>query len=127
VRELLGLIGLEVKPDGSPILLPLREAVSSSTSAVHLQLRSAFEVLRVLGAGIVEPPTAATRFLTIRSSEKRPDNATVRIRFRDWWFYIDATDAQSKRAFLFLQTFIGMRLADPRAAQKAPVITVPVK
>ena len=138
VREFLGLIGIELQPDGSPILLPLREAIGSSTSAVHLQLRSAFEVLRVLGAGIeippahleagiVEPPTAAMRFLTIRSSEKRPDNATVRIRFRDWWYYIDATDAQSKRAFLFLQTFIGMRLADPGAAQKAPVITVPVK
>jgi hypothetical protein len=67
------------------------------------------------------------RFITIRSAEKRPENATVRIRFRDWWFYIDATDTQSKRAFLFLQTFIGMRLADPGAAQQAPVITVPVK
>jgi len=138
VRELLGLIGIEIKSDGSPILLPLREAVGSSTSAVHLQLRSAFDVLHFLGAGIeippahleagiVEPRTGAMRILTIRSSEKRPDNATVRIRFRDWWFYIDATDAQSKRAFLFLQTFIGMRMADPGAAQKAPVITVPVK
>ena len=39
---------------------------------------------------------------------------------------IDATDTQSKRAFLFLQTFIGMRLADPGAAQRAPVITVPL-
>jgi len=138
VRELLGLIGIEVQPDGSPILLPIREAVGTSTSAVHLQLRSALEVLHVLGAGIeippphleagiVEPPTAAMRFLTIRAAEQRPDNATVRIRFRDWWFYIDATDTQSKRAFQFLQTFIGMRLADPGAAQKAPVITVPVK
>ena len=48
------------------------------------------------------------------------------VRFHDQWFYIDATDTQSKRAFLFLQTFIGMRLADPGAAQRAPVITVPV-
>ena len=67
------------------------------------------------------------RFITIRSSEKRPDNATVRIRFRDRWFYIDATDTQSKQVFLFLQTFIGMRLADPGAAQQAPLITIPVK
>jgi hypothetical protein len=84
-----------------------------------------------LEAGIVEPLTSALpeerRFIRIRSSGKRPDDATVRIRFRDWWFYIDATDTQSKRAFLFLQTFIGMRLADLGAAQKAPVITVPVK
>jgi hypothetical protein len=138
VRELLGLIGIKIKPDGSPIILPLREAVGSSTSAVHLKLRSAFDVLRLLGAGIeippahleagiVEPRTAAMNLITIRSAVQRPENATVRIRFRDHWFYIDATDTQSKRAFLFLQTFIGMRLADSGVAQQAPVITIPVK
>ena len=81
-------------------------------------------------ARFVEPVTWAVpeeeRFITIRSSERRPDDATVRIRFRDRWFYIDATDTRSKRAFLFLRTFIGMRLADPGAAQQAPVLTVPV-
>jgi hypothetical protein len=142
VRELLDLIGIKVKLDGSAIFLPIREAVGSSVSAVHVQTRSAYEVLRAFGAGIdiptahleagiVEPLISALpeerRFIRIRSSEKRPENATVRIRFRDWWFYIDATDTQSKRAFLFLQTFIGMRLADPGAVHKAPVITVPVK
>ena len=60
------------------------------------------------------------RFLTIRSSEKRPDQATVRIRLRDWWFYINATDTQRQRVFQFLQTLIGMRLADPGAAKQAP-------
>jgi hypothetical protein len=141
VRELFDLLGIEVKPDGSAIILPLREAVGSSVSAIHVQTRSAFAVLQVFGtgieipsphleAGIVEPVTWAVpeerRFITIRSSEKRPDDATVQIRFRDRWFYIDATDTLSKRAFVFLQTFIGMRLADPGAAQQAPVLTVPV-
>jgi hypothetical protein len=141
VRELLDLLGIDVKPDGSEILLPIRHAVGSSTSAIHVQTRSAFEVLQVFGAGIeipsphlqagiVEPVTWTVpeerRFITIRSSEKRPNSATVRIRFRDRWFYIDATDTKSKRAFVFLQTFIGMRLADPGAVQQAPVLTVPV-
>ena len=140
VREFLDLLGIEVKSDGSAILLPLRLAVGSSVSAVHLQMRSAWEVLQVFGAGIeipsahleakiVEPHVSAVleemRFMTIHSSEKRPENATVRIRFRDRWFYIDATDTRSKRAFGLLRTFIGMRLADP-AAHKAPVLTVPV-
>jgi hypothetical protein len=142
VRELLDLLGIERKPDGSPIILPLREAIGSSVSAVHVQTRSAYDVLRVAGAGIeipsahledgiVEPFTSVLpeerRFITVSSSERRPDDATVRIRFRDRWFYIGATDTRSKRAFMFLRTFIGMRLADPGAAQKAPVITVPVK
>ena len=142
VRKLLDLIGIKVKLDGSTILLPIREAIGSSDSAVHVQTRSAYDVLRVFGtgieippahleAGIVEPLKWAVpirdRLITIHSSETRPNNATVRIRFRDHWFYIDATDTQSKRAFIFLRTFIGMRLADPGAAQKSPVITVPVK
>jgi hypothetical protein len=142
VREFLDLIGIEVKLDGSAILLPIRRALGRSVSAIHLQTRSAYDVLRAFGAGIeippahleagiVEPRTSAVseerRFITIRSSEKRPDDATVRIRFRDWWFYIDATDTQSKQAFMLLRTFIGMRLADPGTAHRAPVITVPVK
>ena len=56
VREFLNLIGIEAKLDGSAILLPLREAVGSSDSAVHIQARSAFNVLRIFGAGIKIPP-----------------------------------------------------------------------
>ena len=141
VREFLDLLGIEVSLDGTTILLPLREELGRSVSAIHLQTASAYDILRKFGsgieippvhleAGIVEPLASAVpeerRFITIRSAEKRPDNATVRIRFRDWWFYIDATDTQSKRAFMFLRTFIGMRLSESGAAQKAPVLTVPV-
>jgi hypothetical protein len=141
VRELLDMLGIEINLDGSEILLPLREALGRSVSAIHLQTRSAYDVLRELGAGIeippvhltagiVEPLTSAVpeekQFIKIRSSEKRPDNATVRIRFRDWWFYIDATDTKSKRAFTFLRTFIGMRLSESGAVQQAPVLTIPV-
>jgi hypothetical protein len=141
VRELLDLLGIEAKLDGAVILLPIREAVGGSTDAVHVQTRSAWDVLRVFGAGIEVPSShlaagivesvawaipPAERFITIRSSEKRPDDATVRIRFRDRWFYVDATDTQSKRAFMFLRTFVGIRLADPAAVQQAPVLTVPV-
>jgi hypothetical protein len=142
VREFLDLLGIELQPDGSMILLPVRLAVGSSASAVHLEGRSAHDVLREFGAGIEIPPahleagivTPLTwavpderHFITIRSSENRPEDATVQIRFRDWWFYIDATDTQSKRAFTLLRTFIGMRLADPGVTQRAPVLTVPVK
>jgi hypothetical protein len=141
VREFLNLLGIEVKPDGSQIILPLLEAVGRSTTAIHVQARSAYDVLRVfetgievpsahLEAGIVEPlkvpVSPSRRFFTVRSSGKRPENATVQILFRDHWFYIDATDSQSKRAFVFLRTFIGMRLADAGTAQRAPILTVPV-
>ena len=141
VRELLDLLGIDAKLDGSVIVLPIRETVGRSTSAIHVQTRSLYDVLRIFGAdieipsahleaGIVEPSRLGESeggyILRIRSSEDLPATATVQIRFRDRWFYIDATDTQSKRAFLFLRTFIGVRLASPGAAQRAPVLTVPV-
>jgi len=141
VREMLDLLGIEAKLDGSTILLPVLMAVGRSDSGIRVQTRSAYEVLQVFGtgvdvppdhieAGIVEPlawePPDESRLFRIRSSKKRPKNATVRIQFRDRWFYIDSTDTLSKRAFLFLRTFIGMRLATPAGAQQAPILTVPV-
>jgi hypothetical protein len=142
VREFLDLLGIEVKVDGSAIVLPILQAPGSSASAVHLETRSAYDVLNLVGAGIeippghleagiVEPAMSAMpgRFITIHSSEdqwwrSRPQHATVAIPFRDNWFYIDATDTPSKRAFVFLRTLIGMRLADP-TVHHTPVLTLP--
>jgi hypothetical protein len=141
VREILDLLGIAAKPDGASILLPFRMAVGRSPSAIHVQTRSAYEVLQVFGAGIeippahieagiVEPtawePPEDRKLFRIRSSQKRPKNATVQIEVRDRWFYIDAADTPSKRAFMFLRTFIAMRLAAPAGTQQAPVLTVPV-
>jgi hypothetical protein len=142
VRELLEILGIDAKLDGSEILLPLRVTVGRSTSAIHVQTRSLYDVLRIYGtgieipsahleAGIVEPPASVDsereQFLRIRSSEDRPAAATVQIRFRDRWFYIDATDTRSKGGFMFLRTFIAVRLAARAATQRAPILTVPVR
>lgn len=146
VRELLDLLGIEAELDGSPILLPLLQAVGPSSSAIHIGHRSAYEILDLFArgidvpadhieAGIAEPVGAAMAarapFIQIRSAEadwwnSRPDESTVAVRHRDRWFYIDETDTESKRAFVFLQTLIGMRLAENATKQRAPVLTVPV-
>lgn len=141
VRALLDLLGIEVEPDGSTIRLPFRAGVDSSSSEVLVETRSPWEVLRVYGAGIEIPPAhleagfaepvewAAPedrRIITIHSSKKRPENATVRVRFRDRWFYIDAADTKSKRAFMFLRTLLGIRMARTADSRQSPVLTVPV-
>jgi hypothetical protein len=146
LRELLELLGLEVRADGSPIILPVLDAIGSSTSAIHLRTRSAYQVLELLGNGIEIPPShleagivhdepvawlGKTPFLKVRSSEthwwtSRPEDAIVAVRFRDRWFYIADTDTDSKRTFWFVRTMIGMRLAGPGANQQAPILTVPV-
>jgi hypothetical protein len=142
VRELLEILGIDAKLDGSEILLPVRVAVGRSSSAIHVQTRSLYDLLRIFGAGIeipsahleagiVEPLASVDsereQLVRIRSSEDRPAAATVQIRFHDRWFYIDATDTRSKGGFMFLRTFIGVRLAARGTAQRAPVLTVPVR
>ena len=133
VREILELLGIELESDGSTITLPILVGHGNSADVINLQLRSAYEVLQLFGVGIEIPPAhiesgivesltwsmpEERRFIAIRSSEtnwlsSRPENTSVAIRFHDRWFYIDATDIHSKQAFVWLRTFIGMRLADP--------------
>jgi hypothetical protein len=142
VREFLDLLGIKKELDGSDIVLPIQAAIGTSSTAVNIQTRSPLDLIRIYGAGIDLPPphlesgivepikwqvSEERRPITIRSSQKRPDEATVSILFRDWWFYIDPTDTRSKQAFILLRTFIGMRLEDPGKARPAPVLTVPVR
>jgi hypothetical protein len=138
VREFLDLLGITAQADGAPVRLPLRQAVGRSANAIHLQTRSAYEVLRLFGAGIEVPPLHLTagivepaaetnlRLITIRSSTQPPDDASVRTRFRDQWFYIAANDTVSKRVFSLLRILIAMRLSDAGAKLRAPVLTMPV-
>jgi hypothetical protein len=142
VREFFDLLGIEHEIDGNDILLPMRTAIGSSSTAINVQPRSPLDLLRVYGAGIDIPPPHLEagivqpikwdmeekwRPIAIRSSKKRPDQAVVSVLFRDWWFYVDATDAKSKQAFVLIRTFIGMRLELPGGVQNMPVLTVPVR
>ena len=82
-----------------------------------------------LKAGIVEQSSweeEENRFITIRSSKSRPKNAVVAVSFRDWWFYIDATDTRSKQSFRLIKFLIRLRLDLEGGKQQVPVLTVPV-
>lgn len=141
LEEMLGLVGMTIGLDGSAVRIPLRQGVGSSNDSIHISTRSAFDVLSAVGDGIQIPEDhinaglaarlesaywASGRLLLIKSSKEQPQNATVSIQFRDWWFYVDETDIESKRGFQFLRTLVGIRLADPDASSRSPVITVPV-
>jgi len=143
VREFLTILGIDADAvDGRDILLPLRFSVGkSSKDSIDLETRSILEMMRVIGnaielpaphveRGIVVPSKWDTpeenRFMTIRSSKFRPDNATVAVFFRDWWFYIDAFDRRSKRGFVLLRTLLGMRLEDAGLVGQSPELTIEV-
>jgi hypothetical protein len=141
VEELLGLLGLNrYEPDGSELMIPVRQAVARSQGgAIHAETRSVMDIIQLVEidlppehveAGIVEAqsvhPDQERPFLRIRSSEDPPEDATVAIPFRDHWYYVDARDTQSKEGFMALRTVIGMRLRSLASEQSTPVITIPV-
>lgn len=59
----------------------------------------------------------------IHSSKEEPDDAFLKIEYRDYWFYIEDTDYRSKRMFTFLLFLF--TLAESGSQSISPVITLP--
>ncbi|MDH3604672.1 MAG: hypothetical protein OEU26_34135 [Candidatus Tectomicrobia bacterium] len=62
-------------------------------------------------------------FLTIRSSETRPEDALVSVRYRDFWFYIEDQNRQSKDTFNLLSLIFALQ---SNVETVSPVLTIPV-
>ncbi len=62
--------------------------------------------------------------LTVKNAKKKPANAFVSIKYRDYWFYIDSYDIQSKRTFVLLMQLYNLQ--SNTAVPNAPVLTLPV-
>ena len=86
---------------------------------VTLQTRSLLGAMFYLSQGIDVPAShvesgwvattpgedwsaVTSKLMHIRTSETRPDSATVAVRYRDWWYYIDDSDVSSKATFAML-------------------------
>lgn len=62
--------------------------------------------------------------MRIQSSESRPNNAAVAVRYRGSWFYIDDSDLDSKSTFVLLSQLSALQSG--RVEGAAPVLTLPV-
>jgi hypothetical protein len=62
--------------------------------------------------------------MTIRSSEEPPDNASVAIKYRNSWFYIDDSDLDSKSTFSLLGQVYQLQAGDAKSV--VPLLTLPV-
>ena len=136
---------IEVACDGEP--LRLRQAFGSSADGKTLALatRSLFSAIYHLSrhvdapqedvrAGIASPApdigsdssasSAALRQLFhVRSSAEEPDGASVKVFYRNAWFYIADTDQDSKTTFALLSMLITLQSGEVSRAM--PVITLP--
>lgn len=59
----------------------------------------------------------------MHSSKNRPANVFAKVRYQDYWYYIDHTDITSKRALSLI--IVVFRLQAPTPSGAAPILTLP--
>jgi len=144
IREYLDLLDVDSAGiDGGPVFVPIGpNAIDHDENFVSVATRSVYAWMRLAGrmielpephvrAGIVDPDDnwegpSSDRLITIRSSSRKPDDASVAIRFKDWWFYIAETDSRSKDSFRLIKLLFSLRLVPEGSSSRVPVLTVPI-
>ncbi len=115
---------------------------------LDLETRSLLQGLFFVSHGVEVPPEHASRgvarttldaagqpfdwqrvmagFFTVRSSAgaERPPGAHVAIQYRDFWFYIDETDLETKSTFTLLMELARLNLTDKGGTK--PLFTLPL-
>jgi hypothetical protein len=144
VREFLALLGLPMPADESKdIVLPVYYAVKGKElGGIGITTRSTFDLIEILRAAIEIPQKhnsgglasnypplgLAGRDVRIRSSADKPKAASIAVRYRGYWFYIDETDQLTKQFFRSLRLFWSFSIASSTEQRVgAPVLTIPVK
>jgi hypothetical protein len=144
IREYLELLDIDpALVDGGPVLIPIGpNTIDHEGNFISVATRSVYAWMKLAGSmielpephvrsGIVDPADdwngpASDRLITIRSSSRKPDDASVAIRFKDYWFYIAETDARSKDSFRLMKLLFSLRLIPEGSSAQVPVLTVPI-
>jgi hypothetical protein len=69
-------------------------------------------------------PVLSKDLFRVASSSKQPDNAFVRVQYRDTWFYIEDSDLSSKSTFNLLDQLF--QLQSGNTGNVAPMLTLPI-
>jgi hypothetical protein len=109
-------------------------------SAIDMTTRSLLQILLEL-SGTVDIPKAdlddgsaypvplhtqaAKPLMHVHSGTARPKNPFVSIQYQGYWFWIDRTDLESKRAFSFLMAIFNF--AETGKPDNLPLVTIPAQ
>ncbi len=142
IHEFLALLDQPQKINHSaPIILPVYHAIQEPESGgIAVTTSSIYDLIEMLSASIDVPedhdesglainyptPGLAGKEVHIFRADKRPTNASVAVKYRQSWFYIDETDQSTKLMFRVLRTLWKDRIASTTQLQSAPVLTIPV-
>jgi hypothetical protein len=63
------------------------------------------------------------QFIEIKSGPDKPENAFTKVRYEDYWYWIDKSDFLSKRTFTFLMLLFS--LTETGGKEGLPLVTIP--
>jgi hypothetical protein len=143
VREYIALLGLPLPADDSKdIVLPVYFAVNArELGGIGISTRSTADLIEILRAAIEIPPAhnrpgltvnypprgLAGKDIIIHSSKDKPKTASLAVKYRGHWFYIEETDQPTKLFFRSMSLFWSVSIASSADAKTAaPVLTIPV-
>ena len=144
VREYLNLLALPQPADESKdIVLPVYHAIKGKESgSIGISTRSTFDLIEILraaieipqkhhsgGLAINYPPVGlAGRDIRIQLSTDRPKTASIAVKYRGYWFYIDEADPRTKLFYRIVRLFWSFSIASStEQGTAAPVLTIPVR
>lgn len=132
--------------DGKPLRLQQAFGGAGEAGTMALATRSLFSAFYFLAQGVDVPEADAAagnavRFRTVpggpfdaadsddvlfhvRTSAAEPDAASVKVYYRDAWFYIADNDADSKTTFALLSMLLTLQAGDTEKV--SPMLTLPV-
>ena len=131
VGELLGLKPGAREVEISYGLIPKSETEFAmlTRSLLHIMVQLATQVDVPAGhvsEGRTVPSLSRTeegRLINVKHSTEKPEHAFIAVPYRDYWFWIDDRDFQSKRTFAFLMILFS--LMETGGKEGLPLVTIP--
>jgi hypothetical protein len=139
LEEVKGLIGLDPAADSYQVIWDVE---SSDPSKLAVQTRSILQVMVALAAYVETPPgdvesgraapldpvpevdeSGLRALLRVRSGAGEPGDAHISVPYRGGWFWIEDTDAYSKRTFAYLQMLLSITESDEKGGAQLVITT----
>lgn len=139
LKDLEKLLG--IRPNSREIKVTYG-IIPETDQEVALKTRSMLQIMVALAAGIVVPPEhveegrtnaslmvpgseeiALGNLVNIHATTERPENDYVSVKYKDYWFWIDDRDFNSKRAFTFVMVLFS--LTESGGKEGLPLVTIP--
>lgn len=142
VHEFLKLLDLPIpESELKDLVIPASFSINTKKSwGLGITTRSTFELIEILRAAVRVPEEHAGLGLPVKypplglpgqgigisSSREKPNDMSLAVLYRGYWFYCSETDQETKAFFSVLRMLLSISIAGAVGQGDAPVLTLPV-